>query len=190
MSVNEGDARQRLETVLERHVGRAVRDLFEALEIEVRPAGDTPDGEQVRSTYAFAGIIGLVGDLSGTLLLGGDGQLIGRTHPLRSNRAQLTTYEQLDWVGELANQLTGRLKRLLAGHGLSFEFSPPISLTGERLKHLPSKGLTHRAAFRAADVDVAVWIDASLSAAAAARPELFNDVEADDDGPEGTVTLF
>ena len=52
---------------------------------------------------------------------------------------------QLDWIGELANQIMGPVSIRLAAHDLQLDFSPPISVMGERMRHLASTGQTFRA---------------------------------------------
>jgi hypothetical protein len=39
-----------------------------------------------------------------------------------------------DWLGELSNQLLGRVKRRLAPHGAAFALSTPVVISGDRLR--------------------------------------------------------
>ena len=69
-------------------------------------------------------VVGFVGPvIRGMFYVGmsGDG--------IRQLRADL--YE--DWIGELANQLAGRVKNRLSRHAISYDISPPITVRGERL---------------------------------------------------------
>ena len=181
------EASQRLALLLKRHVEQCSKALFSGNGLELtEKAADTVNPEP---HFAYAGIVGIVGDLSGTLPIATNAKTLASTHPMRAD-AGLTAHMQLDWVGELANQLTGRLKIRFKRHGIAFDFSPPISLMGDRMRHIPVVGRTHRSLFVSPDgSDVDVWIDAELSEAVASRPEFFTDDVATED-PEGSVVLF
>jgi len=85
---------------------------FEPLSRETTPALDS------------VGVVGFVGPvIRGMFYVGMAGEGI------RELRADL--YE--DWIGELANQLAGRVKNQLSRHGVSYDISPPITVRGERL---------------------------------------------------------
>jgi CheY-specific phosphatase CheX len=181
--MNDG-AISRLRSLLGLYVGRAVPDLFAANGTILSPAAD----EGTDGGYSIAGIIGFVGDLSGTLLLGSGPDLVRGSHPMRKTKS-ISTDMQLDWIGELANQTVGRLSIRLAAHDVHFEFSPPISVMGERMRHVGSKGQTFRAAFGSPLGDVRVWIDADVTDAVVDKKGFYEDLP-DSEGPEGKMTLF
>ena len=180
---SDAEVRDRLQAILDRYVNQCTRDLFAAHSVELSVSQPCD-----LTAYSLAGVIGLVGDLSGTLLLGCDVGLIDESHPLRTTKPRISSYERFDWIGELANQMAGRLKKRLAAHGLAFEFSPPISLAGERVHHVAANGHTHRSSFHASVAQLGVWIDVAMNDAVGARPEFFADHEAA--SLEGTVILF
>lgn len=45
-----------------------------------------------------------------------------------------------DWIAELANQLVGRVKMKLLGHGVSVTMTTPLALSGVRVTPLPRFG--------------------------------------------------
>jgi hypothetical protein len=45
-----------------------------------------------------------------------------------------------DWIGELANQVLGRIKNRLHPYGISFDVSPPAALSGSMLAFAAPKG--------------------------------------------------
>jgi CheY-specific phosphatase CheX len=182
--VNDG-ATQRLRAILDRYVNRAVPELFEANGVSVVSL----PGDLAVESYGFAGIIGFVGDLSGTLLVGCGTELLLGCHPARGRAAEITAEMQLDWVGELANQVIGPISIRLAAHDVHLEFSPPVSVMGERMRHLGSTGQTFRAAFDSPHGKVRIWIDADMSEAVPDRKGFYEDPP-EVAAPESTLIMF
>jgi CheY-specific phosphatase CheX len=178
-------ARARLATLLDRYVGRCLPELFGSYAADHTPVAIAPSASP---TYTQAGIVGFVGDLSGTLLLGSSPKVIHSVHPLRS-ATEVTERMQLDWIGELANQLVGRLKTRLKAHGIEIRLSAPISLAGERMRHVSAAGATYRAAFRFGDEEINVWIDGELRDSVV-QSDTFYDESKHADGQEGTVVFL
>lgn len=57
------------------------------------------------------------------------------SHDCLSNLAKLAkTQMSEDWLGELSNQLLGRVKRRLSPHGASFGLGTPVVISGDRLR--------------------------------------------------------
>ena len=57
------------------------------------------------------------------------------SHDCLSELAKLgNTKMTEDWLGELSNQLLGRVKRRLSPHGASFGLSTPVVISGDRLR--------------------------------------------------------
>jgi hypothetical protein len=65
-------------------------------------------------------------------------------------------------VGELANQLVGRLKIKLLGHDIEIGLTTPIVLQGIRLQPLPKAAL-EPSVFRGAEGTVLVWVEAEVA---------------------------
>jgi CheY-specific phosphatase CheX len=178
----------RLRDLVGRYLERCVPQLFATTDLEVVPIRIETNTVADASGYDLAGIVGFVGDISGTVLLGTNSALLSASHPMRAGGAPSVSM-QLDWIGELANQLTGRLRNRLSSHGIRFEVSPPIALMGERMHHVAGSGYTHRAVFRSSDGAVFVSVDADMTQDVATNQQFFVDPP-DDEGPEGQVTLF
>ena len=179
------NATGRLWTLLDRYVTRAVPDLFASNDLALTVSPESPSDQG----YNFAGIIGFVGDLSGTLLVGTCSELLRGCHPARKRGGEIAASMQLDWIGELANQIMGPVSIRLAAHDLQLDFSPPISVMGERMRHLASTGQTFRAAFQSPLGNVRIWIDADLSEAVVDKKGFYEDPP-EGDGPEGTLIMF
>jgi chemotaxis protein CheX len=94
-----------------------------------------------------AGVIGFTGaDLRGTLLIATTFEIIARARPdelqkrLLSKDSAADWIMVRDWVGELTNQVLGRIKNRLRPHGVSFDVSPPTALSGPALTFAAPKG--------------------------------------------------
>lgn len=137
-------------------VGRSIRSmvegtckaLFEAYGVTLELA---PSDQQPTGTLAVCGVLGFTGTkMRGSLLLAGTPGPFQRSRP-----AQGTLH---DWVGELANQLLGRLKVQLLEQGAEISLSTPVVLQGEHLAPLPRQLLVP-IAFTTEDGMVLVWVD-------------------------------
>lgn len=138
-------------TVLDRIVNRCVEDLFAAYNIGLTPM--PPPDPIDSSDYTYMGLIGFTGEsMRGTLLLAPAALAI-------SNAAWQTRQELRDWVGELANQLLGRIKNQLLRYGVEIYLTMPITIRGTHLAPV-SRGELRPYAFDAAPGTVAVWLDA------------------------------
>jgi CheY-specific phosphatase CheX len=94
-----------------------------------------------------AGVIGFTGQtIRGTLLLATTLEIIGaarpaeiRTRPLSKSSASDWIIAR-DWVGELTNQVLGRIKSRLRSYAIAFDVSPPTALSGAALTFAAPKG--------------------------------------------------
>jgi hypothetical protein len=153
---------------------RACVELFSDYGVELgASSGGWADSEE----RLLSGVIGFVGRrVRGTCLLAGSEGPLAASCP-EGGRLY-------DWVGELANQLVGRLKSKLLGLGVEVALTTPIVLSGVRLKPLP-RGRLEPAVMSAAAGPVMVWteVDADREfALGSEHPGLT--------GREGAVLLF
>jgi hypothetical protein len=104
-------------------------------------------------------------DVRGALLLASSADVIAPTRPCAPKRfAALPPAARLimtqDWMGELANQVLGRLKANLAGFGVSFDTHAPVPLSADALARVaPKSAETRPVLFRSANGAVGFWFD-------------------------------
>jgi len=149
-------------------------ELFAAYGVSLSPSSaDFIDSEEV----LLSGVIGFVGpELRGTCLLVANRSPIELSSP-RKDHAR-------DWVGELTNQLVGRLKRKFLGFGLEVVLTTPVVLSGLHLRPIPRRELTPRV-FRTDSGSIMVWVEVE------AEPGFeFGPAVADQTGEEGDVLMF
>lgn len=99
---------------------------------------DTPlelDGSPAQKTLESADHVGVIGfssdTFSGSLLVALPSGVLERTIPALGESL-------VDWCGELANQLLGRLRNRLLDYGVSIEMTLPVVISGGRFA-LPAK---------------------------------------------------
>jgi hypothetical protein len=63
-----------------------------------------------------------------------------------------------DWIAELANQLVGRMKMKLLGHGVSVTMTTPLALSGVRVTPLPRFG-EDPVGFASAQGGALLWLE-------------------------------
>jgi hypothetical protein len=66
-----------------------------------------------------------------------------------------------DWIGELTNQLVGRIKMKLLAYGLEVALTTPIVLQGIRLQPLP-KNPSEPSVFASASGLVLAWVEVEI----------------------------
>lgn len=116
----------------------AARQVLTFYKLEVAPgedgAHDVADEEMAGSVLGFTGE-----RIRGSVTLTTTLSLLLKSHPLTKLGQELTEVELTDWLGELANQIVGRLKSDLCAQGAAISLSTPTCLMGRSL-HRPGTG--------------------------------------------------
>jgi len=156
-------------------------DLFACYGVTVSYAGCGPS--EPPPDVTVAGLIDFYGDdFRGTLLIAATENFFSRTSYLPHPAPPATV---LDWAGELANQLLGRLKNRLYGRGITMEVSTPTSLRGLPLG-APEVDAARAYIFR--DSEQQIWVRLHLTAEDVdlAHPR----TDGGEAVPEGDLVLF
>ena len=127
-----------VQQLFEQVASKACEELFGRYGLAVRRAGDEDD--PVSPDFLVCSVIGFTGrDLRGTLILALTEDLSGLSNPVagidRGNSPN--PMAQRDWVGELSNQLLGRIKLDLLRWGIEISLNLPALLLGRHLAPLP-----------------------------------------------------
>lgn len=130
----------------------ACSELFRAHGVELSPM-EAPESEPPSSrTPMLSGVIGFVGPrLRGTCLL------VSASGPVEASCP--AGGRPRDWVGELTNQLVGRLKAKLIARGVEVFVTTPIVMTGASIRPMP-RGPLHPTRFGSEVGSVFVWVEA------------------------------
>ena len=153
---------------------RACIDLFGAYRVNLA-IGSSPWAKS--EERLLSGVIGFVGPrVRGSCLLAStEAPVVASCPPGGRLR---------DWVGELTNQLMGRLKSKLVARNLSVELSTPIVLSGVRIQPLP-KATLEPTILSAPMGAVLVWLEIETA------PGFVLSAEQDGlSGSEGDVLIF
>lgn len=141
--------------LLDRLVVSCIQELFAAYGVtlqETEWVGETGDSAE----FTYMGLIGFSGgSIRGTLLLAPSTLSVAET-PWR------TREELRDWVGELANQLLGRIKNKLLRYGIEIYLTIPITIRGKHLAPVSRMELRPYS-FDAGPGCVAVWMDIEVA---------------------------
>jgi CheY-specific phosphatase CheX len=128
----------------------AVPEIFSTYGIELRPVDLTG---QPSTSFVTCGVIGFSGPVvRGALVVALTGGLAEKTNPVGADG------NLRDWVGELANQLLGRIKLALLDHGVDIYLNLPAVLKGEHLAPIPRR-VVQPMTFSAAEGVVGVWLE-------------------------------
>lgn len=128
--------------------GSACEELFLAYNVALQPVSPVP---RLDATPMLCGVIGLIGrGVRSSCMLAGHDALILASCP--------TGGGSRDWVGELTNQLAGRVKAKLLRLGVEVALSTPVGLSGVALQPLPRGDLVPLC-FEARGGQVTVWVE-------------------------------
>jgi len=126
----------------------ACEELFQAYGVVLDPAAEQ---EQRTDQHMLCGVIGFVGTgIRGScMLVGHDGPILASCP--EGGRCR-------DWIGELTNQLAGRVKAKFLAYGVEVQLSTPVGLSGVALRPLPRSELGPTC-YHAHGGDVVVWVE-------------------------------
>lgn len=86
------------------------------------------------SEPTFASVISFNNELiSGSLISVCNSRFLDKSHPNHEMGMPVGQEEILDWSGEVANQLLGRVKNLLANFKVKFDMGTPTTVTGQTM---------------------------------------------------------
>ncbi len=101
----------------------------------------------------YCGVIGFTGDgIRGNVVLAGSSAALDQSNPIPGSRVR-------DWIGELTNQLIGRIKNRLIKHGVEVYITTPIVLRGKQIALETSDASPLPLYFAGQKGGVAVWFD-------------------------------
>jgi CheY-specific phosphatase CheX len=130
--------------------GAACTELMQAYGVQLNPTLGWGESDEVM----FSVVMGFVGDsVRGTCLLAAPQGTVEAAAP-QSAAAR-------DWVGELANQLVGRLKAKLMARGATIALSTPVVLRGVKLSPLPRTDVAP-VVFESTAGKVLVWLEVEI----------------------------
>lgn len=111
-------------------VHQAVSGLFEAYGYLVAPLAPPQTTSADRECSDMAGVIGFCSEqVNGTVVISTSEDVVLGTVPAGIERPHTS-----DWLGELSNQLLGRLKNQLSEFGIVLHVSTPVVLVGPKLR--------------------------------------------------------
>jgi len=125
----------------------ACEELFEAYGVALEPASE----QRGTATHMLCGVIGFVG--TG---IRGSCMLVGHDAPILASCPEGGGCR--DWIGELTNQLAGRVKSKFLAFGVEVQLSTPVGLSGVALRPLPRSELGP-SCYHAHGGDVVVWVE-------------------------------
>jgi len=150
-------------------------ELFGAYGVELVDSGTR---WELSDEPVLSGVMGFVGSrLRGTCLLASAAGPLAAACP-QGGRVR-------DWIGELTNQLVGRVKTKLLARGVEVALTTPIILSGARLQPVP-RGPLLPTVFSSSSGFVLVWIEAE----AAGDVEFGSEHPRRENSGEGDILLF
>ncbi len=124
-------------------------ELFDAYDVLLTPeTGPTSRDHEL----VVSGIIGFSGEqLQGTLVLCATQALL--------DSPMFRDASSEDWIGELANQLLGRIKNRLLSYGITIFLSTPVTMRGSQLDPAPRHDDIEPLHLRGQAEGAVVWFD-------------------------------
>ena len=161
---------------------RSAFELFETYGCTIERGSRSPEAK-VHLDLTLGAAIGFTGEyVRGILAIAVDDELAKRLNPVLPDPDSCGGD---DWIGELANQLLGRLKNKLLRFNIEVAITTPIIVHGSHLKIGTVHRKATRLAFSSGASQADVWLDAEVDPALAISEEDAPDVQA-----EGAMVLF
>jgi CheY-specific phosphatase CheX len=175
--------------------------LLEAFGAPVRydPAGEAshPPKDGLLAIIGFAGT-----QMRGSLVLSANRGLLERSRPVAAVRVTPSVPGSApgpapsppavdalqDWIGELANQLLGRLKSRFLAHGVAIQLGTPTTVSGLELRARSGSGGPQATPLWLLSGDD--WLVVRLDAIASPDAELSTSADPSSAAAEGEVLLF
>lgn len=143
-------------TILDPLVRTCAEDLFLYHDVRIHPGGDVPVLDRVA-------VIGFMGDgVRGSLGLGISLELM-QSAAAAARTASDAKLDLDDWLGEMANQLLGRLKNRLLTFGPAVGLALPMVLRGLQIEFVPDTADVWTYPFHADAGSLCIWLDVRLS---------------------------
>jgi len=140
----ESDAQALVESIAD----EACTGLFEAYGVPLQRCEFEPASTK---ELLWSSVVGFTGPgIRGACILAATEQPLHSSLPISGSLR--------DWIAELCNQLTGRIKNRLAAHGAEVYVTTPVVLRGEHLAPLPRKD-TPPHLFSSEGGTVLLWLD-------------------------------
>ena len=133
----------------------ATSELKAALQALVQSAGDeffattepisgyrysAPGQMDSSVNVTYASVIGYSGDqVKGSMVISCERELLDKSHPNHAMGMPVGDPEIIDWIGEIANQMLGRIKNKLSSAGVKFAMGTPTTVTGKSMQITPPK---------------------------------------------------
>ena len=87
-----------------------------------------------------AAVLGYTGEQAkGSIVVTTTRHVVDRSHPNHGMGMPVTEADLVDWAGEMANQMLGRIKNQLVVRGVSFNMATPTAVLGKSIEIRPPK---------------------------------------------------
>jgi CheY-specific phosphatase CheX len=120
---------------------------------------------KVNTEFQWTGIIGLTGEyITGSLGIRCKEEILSETHPNLAMGMPVEAADRVDWLGEIANQVLGRIKNYALEYGMSFSLAAPTVVKGEALEVIgQGKKLSCNFSYQADKHPIAITFSCVLS---------------------------
>ena len=144
--------------ILDSIISESTLSLFSEYGIEIFPIASIPASHE----HTFATSIGFANPiLPGILAMTMDRDLVVQSRPAELRAKPPSEKDLDDWVGELCNQLLGRIKNQLLPHSIALRANLPSTARGHSLRRaLLGASISLRMSFLTGSSSVCVYFDA------------------------------
>lgn len=121
-----------LGTIITGCVADMLNAVAELAEAKLTRSGDS-NGDT--ATVGVASVLGFAGEqMKGSLVVSCERSLLAASHPNLAMGMPVDEASILDWSGEMANQMLGRIKNKLSTIGIKMSMSTPTTVTGKAMQ--------------------------------------------------------
>ena len=127
-----GEIHPNLKTLVREAIDELLRSTDGLTAYKFASAQDSPEATLPTAVISVLGFSGE--QMKGSLVISCERKLLEKSHPNNAMGMPIGDEDITDWIGELANQMLGRLKNKITIYGCSFSMSTPTTMSSNGLK--------------------------------------------------------
>ena len=114
-------------------VVEAAEEFFKSVGVvKIVNLGEGSSGSVDKNLAVLSSMLRFSGEkIKAALIVEGNHPAVAATNPQREYKKDLNIDDHTDWIGEIANQIVGNLKRILHSYGVECNMGTPVVMSGQ-----------------------------------------------------------
>ncbi len=145
----ETQPKETIDTVLKKTIATGINAIFQQYGIHFTESSEN------KKCYDIVAVIGFSGDYKGAVGFAAEKPLV------KAAFGETNTTLSDSWVGEVSNQLLGRLKNALLAYGIEIQIALPMVLNGVKIQVRSVNSAPFQSVHQSEAGDACIWVDSN-----------------------------